>query len=230
MIIAIDGPDGAGKSTHVAMLEGWLQEQGVPCSVVSKWDVFDPALHPEARFLRGTELRELRVCVAEMPTPARSLFIMWLYAEAAARAIRLAGPRVVILDGYWLKHAAAEVAYGCDPKLMDALRDSMGFADVVVYLDVTPEEALLRKAGELTPYECGLDPARGPEKFLAQQTAIRNRMLEWAERDGWLRIAASSVEAEQEEIRELVLSLLPADLVPADRRPRTAAERSRQRP
>jgi thymidylate kinase len=229
MIIAIDGPDGAGKSTHVAMLRDWLQEKGVPCAVVSKWDVFDPSLHPEARFLRGTELQELRLCVAEMPTPARALFIMWLYAEAADRAVRLAGPHLVILDGYWLKHAAAEVAYGCDPKLIDALAGSMGFADVVLYLDVTPEEALVRKAGALTPYECGLDPARGPDKFLAQQTAIRNTMREWAERDGWRRIAASSVEEEQREIRELVLSLLPPELAPAARSAGAAAERSRER-
>lgn len=221
MIVALDGPDGAGKSTHVERLHQWLGAQGVASEVVSKWDVFDPALHPDARFLRGTDVSELRVCVAEMPTPARSLFIMWLYAEAASRASASSHDRVVILDGYWQKHAAAEIAYGCDPKVMDALAGSMSIADVVIYLDVTPEEALARKRGALTPYECGLDFGRDPAKFVEQQTAIRDRMLAWAERDGWLRVSATSVDDAQREIRELVTGLLPSGLRPAAPEPRS---------
>ena len=214
MIVALDGPDGAGKSTHVERLHAWLRDAGVPCAVVSKWDVFEPALHPEARFLRGTDIAELRICVAEMPTPARSLFVMWLYAEAASRAVASSGVGVVILDGYWQKHAAAEIAYGCAPEVMDALAPSMSIADAVVYLDVTPEEALERKRGALTPYECGLDFDRDPQRFLDQQRAIRARMLEWAERDGWLRVAATSVDDAQREIRALVVGLLPDELRP----------------
>jgi dTMP kinase len=215
VIVAVDGPDGAGKSTHVAMLHEWMREQGIPCEVVGKWDVFDPDLHPEARFLRGVELSELRVCVAEMPTPARSLFVRWLYAEAAARAARLAGEHVVVLDGFWMKHAAAEVAYGADPELIDALVSSLGEVDAVLYLDVTPEEALRRKQGSLTPYECGLDGDRDPARFLAVQTAIRERLLGWAERDGWLCVTARSVEDVQREIRELVRGLLAKERVTA---------------
>jgi dTMP kinase len=213
VIITIDGPDGAGKSTHVALLHDWLRDEGVPCSVVSKWDVLDPDLHPEARFLRSAELSELKACVAEMPTPARSLFIMWLYAETVARASRLADGGLVVLDGFWMKHAAAELAYGCDPELVDALVASMGDIDAVLYLDVTPEEALRRKQGALTPYECGLDAARDPAKFLALQTAIRDRMRAWAERDGWLCVTARSVEATQREIRRLVRGLLAKDRI-----------------
>jgi dTMP kinase len=208
VIVAIDGPDGAGKSTHVALLRAWLGSRGIACSVVSKWDVLDPERHPEGRFLRGTGRNELTVCVAEMPLPARSLFIMWLYAEAAARAWRLADDGVVILDGFWMKHAAAELVYGGDPVLVDGIVAGLGPVDAVLYLDVTPDEALRRKRGALTPYECGLDPERDEEKFLLRQAAIRERMLAWAARDGWLHVEAGSVEGVQAEIRALVLELL----------------------
>jgi thymidylate kinase len=211
VIVAIDGPDGAGKSTHVELLRGWLERCGVDCTVVSKWDVLDAEHHPEARFLRGTDRQDLTACVAEMPLPARSLFIMWLYAETAARAERLArAGDVVLLDGFWMKHAAAELAYGADRALVETIVAGLGAVDAVLYLDVTPEEALRRKGGALTPYECGLDASRDTAKFLARQAAIRDQLLEWADRDGWLQVEGVTVEEVQGEIRRLVAELLPA--------------------
>jgi thymidylate kinase len=208
VIIAIDGPDGAGKSTHVALLAEWFAAEGVPCEVVSKWDVLDETLHPEARFLRGTRLSEFRVCIAEMPSLARSLFIMWLYAEALGQVAAAADDRVVLLDGFWMKHAAAELSYGCDPRLVDAIVAAMGSVDLVVYLDVVPDEALARKRGVLTPYECGLDAGLDTAKFLRQQASIRARMLDWAERDGWVRLESGPVDRTQTEIRRIVSSAL----------------------
>jgi thymidylate kinase len=107
-----------------------------------------------------------------------------------------------------MKHAAAELVYGGDPVLVDAIVAGLGAVDAVVYLDVTPGEALRRKRGSLTPYECGLDPARDEEKFLARQEAIRGRMLAWAARDGWQRVEAGPVEGVQAELRALVLEVL----------------------
>jgi thymidylate kinase len=216
VIIAIDGPDGAGKSTHVELLRDWLIDEGVACEVVSKWHVLDEDLHPEARFLRGTKLSEFRLCIAEMPSLARSLFIMWLYAEALGRVADVADERVVILDGFWMKHAAAELSYGCDPRLVDAIVAAMGSVDVVVYLDVVPEEALARKRGVLTPYECGLDAGLDTEKFLAQQTAIRAAMLAWADRDGWQRVESGPVDLTQKEIRRIVSDALAEHLAVSD--------------
>jgi thymidylate kinase len=213
VIVAIDGPDGAGKSTHVALLHDWLTEQGIASEVVSKWHVLDAQYHPDTRFLRGTELAEFRLCIAQMPSLARSLFIMWLYAEVVDRAAKVAPGTVVILDGFWMKHAAAELAYGCDPRLVDAIVANMaagiGTVDAVLYLDVEPEVALERKLQSLTPYECRLDMDRSPAHFIEQQMAIRSRLLEWADREGWLRVAASGpLEATQREIRKLVLDLV----------------------
>jgi dTMP kinase len=210
VIVAIDGPDGAGKSTHVELLRDWLERRGVACTVVSKWDVLDVDRHPEARFLRATDRRELTACVAEMPLPARSLFIGWLYAETAARAGRASADGVVLLDGFWMKHAAAELAYGADERLVEAIVRALGGVDAVLFLDVTPEEALRRKGESLTPYECGLDASRDTEKFLARQAAIRGQLLEWADGEGWLRVEGATIEEVQTEIRRLVSALLPA--------------------
>lgn len=216
MLLAIDGPDGAGKSTQVALLADWLAEHGVRCEVVSKWQVFDPERHPECRFLRGTDRAELRGCVAAMPSPARAMFVLWLYAQAAARAQRLAADAVVLVDGYWMKHAAAEVAYGADPALVEALVAALPPVDAVFYLDVDPAEALRRRQGELTPYECGLDPGLDPHRFLLSQHAIRAVLADRAGREGWHTVPAGPVEQMQAALRDRVWTVLAPALVGAD--------------
>lgn len=203
MLIAVDGPDGAGKSSQVALLSDWLIGQGVSCQVVSKWDVLDARRHPEAGFLGGTR-DQLSACVAQMAAPARTMFILWMYAASAVRAIRLAQASLVILDGFWMKHAAAELAYGADPRLVRAMAEAMPAIDAIFYLDVEPAEALRRKQGKLTRYECGLDPSLDPAKFTDGQRDIRQRLLTWARRDGWRVIQPGSMDQTQQELRSAV--------------------------
>lgn len=216
MLIAVDGPDGAGKSTHVALLRDWLLERGTSCEVVSKWDALDPERLPEHRFLRGTTREELRVCVAEMPTPARSMFILWMYAATAARAVHLSASRLVLLDGFWMKHAAAELAYGADRRVVEAMVAAMPAVDAVFYLDVEPAEALRRKGDALTPYECGLDRRLDGSKFLWLQEQIRTTLLGWAHRDGWQIVPAGPVDRAQADLRDRVRAALAGNLVTAD--------------
>ncbi|MEJ8643870.1 hypothetical protein WKI68_25870 [Streptomyces sp. MS1.HAVA.3] len=213
MIIAMDGPDGAGKSTQVKRLESWALGQGLSFRVVGKWQVFEEARVPQARFLRGSSLDELRVCIAEMPNPARMLFLGWLNTLAAERAAA-AQEDVVILDGYWIKHAATELLAGCPKNLVDAIVEAMAPVDMVVFFDVTPEEALRRKKGDITPYECGRDPECRPESFLTHQAAVREVMLEWADRRGWDVVRANTAEAAAQQMRKLLAPRLGVEVNP----------------
>lgn len=212
MIVVIDGLDGAGKSTQSSALQQWIADQGVSCRTVSKWDVCARTGMPETRFLRGTDRSELRLCIAEMPSPARLLFLMWMYAEATVEAERLSrdGVDVVILDGCWMKHAAAELALGAAPADVASITAAMPVPGTVLYLDVSPAVALARKEGDLTPYESGIDPECRPERFLAQQKRIREQMTEWCDTFGWIRIdTEAGTAAVQMAMREFVGSLLP---------------------
>ncbi|MFD0267655.1 thymidylate kinase [Streptomyces sp. NPDC127106] len=199
----MDGPDGAGKSTQVKRLRSWAESQGLSFAVAGKWQVFEEAEVPQARFLRGTTLDELRVCIAEMPNPARMLFLAWLNSFAAERA-RAAEADLVVLDGYWIKHAATELLAGCPQELVDGIVGAMAPVDTVVFFDVTPEEALRRKKGDITPYECGRDPECRPESFLSHQAAVREVMLEWAGQHGWDVIRANTAEAAAQQLRKLL--------------------------
>jgi dTMP kinase len=208
VIVALDGPDGAGKSTQVRDLVEWAHAAGHTAAVVSKWDVFRSGMVPQARFLRGTDQDELRTCIAEMPSPSRMLFLGWLNTAAATRA-QQAAEELVILDGYWAKHAAAELLAGCPPSLVHAITAAIAPADMVVYLDVTPEEALCRKGTDLAPYECGRDPGCSPARFLSHQTAVRDVLLDWARTNAWTIIRADSKRSVQDQLRRCVETLVP---------------------
>lgn len=207
MIVALDGPDGAGKSTQARLIVAWAREHGLSARAVGKWEIFEPGVVPEARFLRGTDQLELRVCIAEMPSPARMLFLGWMNSMAAERA-RQANADLVVLDGYWVKHAASELLMGCEPGLVAAITDSMAPVDLLVYLDVTPEEALRRKDRDLAPYECGTDPECHPDRFLSHQAAVRQVMVEWARLHNWAVVTAPTPELAQNELRRLLSARL----------------------
>ncbi|WP_053732912.1 hypothetical protein [Nocardia sp. NRRL S-836] len=207
MIIALDGPDGAGKSTQVRDLVAWARAEGHSAAVVGKWDVFRHDVVPYARFLRGTDQVDLRTCIAEMPTPARMLFLGWMNATAATRALERTED-LVVLDGYRAKHAAAELLADCPPDLVHTINATMAPVDSVVYLDVTPEEALRRKGDDLAPYECGRDAGCSPARFLTHQTAVRRVLLDWARTRGWTVIPSDSQQNVQRALRDHVTALL----------------------
>lgn len=210
MIVALEGPDGAGKSTMVQDLMAWARSEGFTARVVGKWDIFRPGMVPQARFLRGTDQQDLRVCIAEMPSPARMLFLGWMNTTAAFRAGE-AEEDLVILDGYWAKHAAAELLAGCPPQLVHAVTAAITPVDLTVYLDVTPEEALRRKGDDIAPYECGRDPDCSPARFLKHQAAVRAVLLDWAKTFGWTVVRTDQVTAARRQLRECVHAKLLAD-------------------
>ncbi|MDQ2846413.1 MAG: thymidylate kinase [Actinomycetota bacterium] len=207
MILALDGPDGAGKSTQIGYLIDWARRRGLSVRAVSKWEILQPEIVPLARFLSGTDRAELRVCIAEMPSPARLMFLAWMNTVTAERASQ-ASEDLVVLDGYWIKHAASELLLGCDSGLVDAVTEAIAPVDLVVYVDVSPAEALRRKGTDLTPYECGTDPTCDPRRFLSHQTGMRQLMLEWAHSRGWPVIAEGTATMMNRQLTELILPML----------------------
>jgi dTMP kinase len=189
MLIALIGADGAGKSTQAAMLRDRLAETGIAVRYFDMWNVLKPELHPECRFVTG-DRPVVRTCIAEMEGPGRALFLFWMMALAARRSLADAAD-IVVADGYWQKHAAAELAYGCPPALIDGVSAAFPRPDLTLFLDVTPEIALARKGSAgLTPYECARDPAMPPEKFLTHQARVRATLASWATSENWARIDA----------------------------------------
>jgi dTMP kinase len=189
-LVALTGIDGAGKSTLVSSLVSDLRGQGLQVDVFDKWDVarnkFD-----ECRFLDGADLPDLKVCIAEMPTISRWPFLYWSIAQSASRLTSCTAD-VAVLDGYWMKHANAEVALGYPARVVDAMVAELPQADLTILLDLSPDDALQRKRDSLTPYECGLDGSLSERLFLAHQSKVCRLLREQARTAGWSRVDASA--------------------------------------
>ena len=186
MLIALVGSDGAGKSLQARRLCDRLAAQGRVVERVDMWDLLDPERHPEARFFTGGRPM-LRNCIAEMAPPARGLFLFWMIASVVTERRAAAPDAVLVVDGYWYKHAAAEHALGAG----DTVAVRMPEPDLVLHLDVSPAVALARKQPDgLTLYECGCDGSRAPASFLAHQAKVRCVLQRWARERGWCRIDA----------------------------------------
>lgn len=183
MLVAFAGCDGAGKSTQVERVRRWLEAKGRQVEIIDRWEILDADKFPECRFIRSSR-DEVRVCNSEMEGLGRAMFLFWTISLTLQKVNLQDTSRVYLLDGYWMKHAAAEIEYGCDPAWIEATVRSLPPADVTVYVDITPEEALRRKP-DLTPYECARNPALNPEDFISHQTKLRRRLLRWADDSGW---------------------------------------------
>lgn len=184
-MIAIAGCDGAGKSTLVRSLAAALVERGFETEIVDKWDIFDPARHPECAFLAGGPER-LKQCVSAMDGVARALFIFWMISLTLKR-IDAASERIYLLDGYWMKHAAAEILLGCPPEVVLATVNALPEADLTIFLDVSADTALGRRQ-QRSRYECGRGPQSSRAAFCAHQSKVGALLSELARERGWVRI------------------------------------------
>jgi dTMP kinase len=193
MLIALAGCDGAGKSTQAKRVVQWLEQWGWQSEIVDRWHILDRETFPECRFIRSAR-EEVRVCNSEMEGLSRAMFLFWT-VSVTMQKLDLQNPsRVYLLDGYWMKHAAAELEYGCDPAWIEATIASLPPADLTFYLDILPDEALRRKP-DLTPYECARNPSLNPDDFIRHQTKLRGRLRRWADEFGWESISSMQERA-----------------------------------
>ncbi|HEX3649675.1 MAG TPA: thymidylate kinase [Pseudonocardiaceae bacterium] len=189
IVVAVVGADGAGKSTITDAVAARMTADGVPVLRIDRWDIVASPDYPTAACL-APSVADARSCAARMSSTPRLLFLLW--AATLALTDRAAGPTdgVVLLDGYWMKHAASEIAYGADPVWVEAVAAGLPPADLVVYLRLDPELALRRKGGRPVPYECGMDMSRSPSSFRRHQSTIRSVLDGWSDRYGWLVVDA----------------------------------------
>ncbi len=195
MKIAVVGGDGAGKSSATKVLFAELKKRDLRIQKIDKWDVLRHDIYPEYRFMSG-ELKDLKRCVSDMQPVTRTFFFFWTL-HGTIQSHLIDGMDVVLLDGYWPKHAAAEALYsGC----RDLIETSIGYlpkADLTVFLDVDPEIAYERRSADektpLVPYECGMDLALSKEGFVRHQAKCRSILREWCDNQGWIKIDANQV-------------------------------------
>ncbi|MFI9626410.1 thymidylate kinase [Streptomyces sp. NPDC052042] len=194
MIISLVGPDGAGKSTVSHLATERLSADGVRIERVDRWDIVDNPAYPATRFIKP-DVPDTRLCVAEMPGTTRFLFLMWSISHALLGRVPPTAQEgtITLLDGYWMKHAASEIAYGLDRTWAESVVAALPESGQALYLRLEPKRAWERKAGkDVVPYECGMDPDCTRDSFVSHQSRIQEVLDDWAEQFGWRIIDADA--------------------------------------
>ena len=206
LFVALEGPEGAGKSTQTGLLADWLTRHGRD-PVVTR----EPGGTPTAEAVRRLLLESVTLAAE-----TELLLILAARSSLVAQVIRpaLDAGRVVITDRFSLSTLAYQ-AYGRRLPL-DAVTRMNRFAtgglepDLTIVLDVDPATGVARKTGQ------GVDPdriERAGDAFHARVVEAYRLLARGDE-----RVERVDGTAPSARVHEAVLALL------ADRFPETFGE------
>jgi len=208
-LIVIEGADGVGRSTHIELLQGWLEGHG--------FAVATTGLTRSALTAKGIEdAKEGH----NFDRTTMSLFYATDLADRIQNEIipALRSGFVVLADRYVFTMMARGAARGLDSEWLAGL---YGFALVpqrVFFLRLDPDELIrrtLRRGGELDYWEAGRDIGLAPDlytSFRKYQALLLKEFDRMTERYEFTSFDASrSVEDVQNDLRrELALMLDPS--------------------
>jgi dTMP kinase len=138
ILVALEGIDGAGKSTQAKHLAGIFRERGY---AVTAWR--EPTQSPWGRRLREVMASGRRLLA---PSQELDLFLQDRRYDVAAHLLpALAAHQLVLLDRYYFSTMAYQGALGIDPESIQRLNEAFApVPDLVLILLIPPIKALQR--------------------------------------------------------------------------------------
>lgn len=212
-LIAIEGTDGVGRSTHIEMLQEWLEVQGYGV-ITTGWT--------------RSNLMSKTIEVAKAGNILDRWSLSLLYATDFADRLEhqiipaLRSGFIVLADRYIFTALARDFVRSGNRKW---IRDVFGFAlipDLVCYLRIDVETLALRviETTGMNYWESGMDLRLGAdlyESFKKYQSMLIEEFDKMAEEFRFNVVdARKSPEEIQEELRGYILPVLPGHKRPAD--------------
>src|SRR5215510_2079972 len=205
-LFVVEGIDGSGKSTQVALLQKWLESEGY-VTFFSEWNS-SPLVREVTR--RGKKKRML--------TPMTfSLIHATDFADRTEHHIipPLKSGALVLADRYIYTAFARDSARGVDPQWVRSLYQFAVKPTIGFYFRISLDEAMKRILGgreAIKYYEAGMD-LRLSEDIAESFRIFQSRIIEEYEKMvsefGLVVIDASrSIEEQQEQMRRIVSDAL----------------------
>jgi dTMP kinase len=150
-LIVIEGPDSSGRSTHIALLAEWLEQNGYPVAQVG---------------LKRSQLvgRELEIAKGGNILSPRTMSLFYatdFYDQLENRiAPALRAGSVVLADRYVYTPIARDTVRGADPEWLRSLYSKAIVPDAVFYFQVSARalvDRTLASRGGLDYWESGMD-------------------------------------------------------------------------
>ena len=204
-MICVEGIDGSGKSTQLAILRDWLQSKGLDV-IFTEWN--------SSELISQTTKKAKKKNLLSPRT--FSLLHAVDFADRLEQIIipALKAGFIVLADRYVYTAFARDVARGVDKNWV---RNMYGFAvkpDLTLYYSINAETSLERICANRTPsfYEAGMDLklSNNPYKsYVIFQNMVNAEYLQMVEEFGLVKIdAQQSIHAKQVKMRELIRDCL----------------------
>jgi len=209
-LVVIEGADGVGRSTHIELLQGWLEGHGFAVATTGQ--------------VRSALTQKGIEAAKEGHNFDRTTMTLFYATDLADRVENEIMPAlrsgfVVLSDRYAYTMIARGAARGLDH---DWLARLYGFALVperTFFLRLDPDELIrrtLRRGGELDYWESGRDIGLAPDLYSSYrkyQSLILDEFDTMAERYGFTILdAAHAVEEVQAELRRELAGMLDPSL------------------
>jgi dTMP kinase len=158
-LIVVEGADGSGRSTQIALLRNWLEHLGYPTAEIGL----------KRSTLVGRELEEVKRGNILSPLTF-SLFYATDFVDQLENIIipALQADFIVLADRYIHTLMARDIVRGVDPEWVREMYSIALVPDAVFYLKVSPQglaERNFRKNGMLDYWESGMDIQRSGNMF-----------------------------------------------------------------
>ena len=175
-LVVVEGTDGVGRSTQIAMLREWLEAEGYAV-LVTGFRRSQLAATGIDRAMRGNTLDPLTL----------NLFYATDFWDRLEKNIvpALRSGMVALVDRYIFSIIARARVRGVSPRWLNDVFEFAVVPDVVLYLDVDVEHLVPRvlSVRQLDHWESGEDFLRGPdlyENFIRYQSALIDEFRELA--------------------------------------------------
>lgn len=210
-LVVIEGTDGVGRSTQIALLREWLEDRGIAV-IQTGFRRSDLASRGIQRAKRGHTLDPMTL----------NLFYATDFWDRLERNIMpaLRAGMVALVDRYIFTLIARAVLRGVPRQWMEDVYGMALIPDRIFYLDITVEQLLPRVIGTtgLDYWESGLDYLRGTDlyhSYIAYQQALLAEYRRLAEEFGFRVIDGSKpvgvvFSALQQGMEDIIAGMMPA--------------------
>ena len=206
-LVCVEGIDGSGKSTQLALLRDWLKSTGKDV-IYTEWNS-SPLISQTTKLAKKKNMLSPRT------------FSLLHAVDFADRLKQVIAPAmkagfIVLADRYAYTAFARDVARGVDAKWVREVYDFAIRPDLTIYFDIDPKTAMERICFNRTPkfYEAGMDLklSNDPfESYIMFQTKVVKEYKKMLKEFDIVKLDANdTIHKKQVEIRKMLTEILKA--------------------
>lgn len=201
LLIALEGPDGAGKTTQRKLLKTWLQSRGQPV-VATRWGsspLVKPLINVRKRIRALSPLEYSLLHAIDFRHRAETVVLPALWAG-----------RTVLADQYLFAGLARDAARGIDLDWLLHAYAPLLWPDLVLYFAMPPQASSRRIAATRQPhfYESGQDVTGIDDPLVSYQRFIDRVVREYENLAAIFKFVKVDAEAavyrQHQQVRRLV--------------------------